>query len=155
MLFLQGAEREDPAWNHGVDQTAEAQQVVWGYLLQENQQSQEARWDTHTHTQVWTYIRHPLIISRQTSAAFTKGILQYPLLSPSVCLFCIPPLLSAPPLIALFPLRFKKPHRRFDIAGDLWSSGPLWSCCQDGSHNFFRLFQPSRQRHITTQHLPY
>lgn len=42
-IFPQGPERKDPARDHGADQTAAAQPSVRGDLLQENQQSQEAR----------------------------------------------------------------------------------------------------------------
>lgn len=65
-------------------------------------------------------------------------------LSPPVCSLS---LLSAPPLIALFPLRYENPKGE-TISQGLWSSGLLWRCC---SHKSFWLCQPSRERHTATR----
>lgn len=60
-------------------------------------------------------------------------------------------LLSAPPLIALFPLRYENPTGE-TISQDLWSSGLLSRCCSNKS---FWLCQPSSKRRIATRRLSY
>lgn len=149
LVFRQGAERKDPAGDHGTDQAAEAQQAVWGHLLQENQQSQEARWGaafTHVRAQEQTRIYN---LTNLTFGHTHQNPLPRLLHPQKICFCFLLCLLLFSVSIALFSFPCENTTGDILSEGDLWSCGLLCVCRHDRSEVFW-LSEPLRQTHSET-----